>query len=223
MLISTTYGPNKQGKFNQFFGPLNTKGKGHKLLNVLITRAIKKIKVFSSVPELYYKDYQYHLDEKGAIGKGVFYAFLSYAAAVSNQDDQQQHDVLNALSPNQERLAQKTIYKKEDLSAFTEHLVNKLTKKYARVIYWYNGYALGGITYEVLLAFDNKKKLLIDFNGKMIHNEYEDYLFDIYRCKIAHQSGYRYYRLWLSNYYNQPEKEIKNMLRVVGLLKKGVN
>ena len=223
MLISTTYGPNKQGKFNQFFGPLNTKGKGHKLLNVLITRAIKKIKVFSSVPELYYKDYQYHLDEKGAIGKGVFYAFLSYAAAVSNQDDQQQHDVLNALSPNQERLAQKTIYKKEDLSAFTEHLVNKLTKKYARVIYWYNGYALGGITYEVLLAFDNKKKLLIDFNGKMIHKEYEDYLFDIYRCKIAHQSGYRYYRLWLSNYYNQPEKEIKNMLRVVGLLKKGVN
>ena len=223
MLISTTYGPNIHGKFNQFFGPLNTKGKGHKLLNVLITRAIKKIKVFSSVPELYYKDYKHHLDEKGAIGKGVFYAFLSYASAVSNQDDQQQHDILNALSPSQERLSQKTIYKKEDLSSFTEHLVNKLTQKYARVINCYNGYALGGITYEVLIAFDNKKKLLIDINGKMIHKEYEDYLFDIYRCKIAHQSGYRYYRLWLSNYYNQPEKEIKNMLRVVGLLKKGVD
>ena len=101
--------------------------------------------------------------------------------------------------------------------------MNKLTKKYAGEIYWYNGYALGGITYEVLLAFDNKKKLLIDFNGKMIHKEYEDYLFDIYRCKIAHQSGYRYYRLWLSNYYNQPQKEINNMLRAVGLANNSLN
>ena len=223
ILISTTYGPNKEGKFNQFFGPLNTKEKGHKLLNVLITRAIKKIKIFSSVPELYYKDYQYHLDEKGVFGKGVFYAFLTYAEAVSNQDDQQQIQVLNAVAPLQEKIDQKTIYQKEDLINFTEELVKTLTENHAVVINWNNSYALGGINYEVLLEFENKRKLLVDFNGKMIHKEYEDYLFDIYRCKIAHQSGYQYYRLWLSNYYNQPQKEINNMLRAVGLANNSLN
>ena len=223
ILISTTYGPNKEGKFNQFFGPLNTKEKGHKLLNVLITRAIKKIKIFSSVPELYYKDYQYHLDEKGVFGKGVFYAFLTYAEAVSNQDDQQQIQVLNAVAPLQEKIDQKTIYQKEDLINFTEELVKTLTENHAIVINWNNSYELGGINYEVLLEFENKRKLLVDFNGKMIHKEYEDYLFDIYRCKIAHQSGYQYYRLWLSNYYNQPQKEINNMLRAVGLAKNSLN
>ena len=217
MLISITYGLNKQGKFNQFFGPLNTTAKGHKLLNVLITRAINKIMVFSSVPKLYYKNYTSHLDEKGAIGKGVFYAFLSYAEAVSNHDDQQQLEVLNAISPSQEPLSRKTIYKEEDLIAFTENLVNVLTRKHVKAINWSNHYALGGITYEVFIEFENEKKLLIDFNGKIIHKEYEDYLFDIYRCKTAHHSGYRYYRLWLSNYYNQPQKEIRNILKAVDL------
>ena len=157
------------------------------------------------------------MDEKGAIGKGVFYAFLSYAEAVSNHDDQQQLAVLNALAPSQVQLSRKTIYKEEDLIDFTENLVNALTEKHVKAINWTNHYALGGITYEVFIEFENEKKLLIDFNGKIIHKEYEDYLFDVYRCKTAHHSGYRYYRLWLSNYYNQPQKEIKNILRAVAI------
>ena len=56
------------------------------------------------------------------------------------------------------------------------------------------------------------KKLLIDLNGKEVNKEYEDYLYDIYRCKIALNSGFQYYRLWLSNYYNQPSKELSNIV-----------
>ena len=131
--------------------------------------------------------------------------------------------MLNAVAPLQEKIDQKTIYQKEDIINFTEELVKTLTENHAVVINWNNSYALGGINYEVLLEFENKRKLLVDFNGKMIHKEYEDYLFDIYRCKIAHQSGYQYYRLWLSNYYNQPQKEINNMLRAVGLANNSLN
>ena len=56
-----------------------------------------------------------------------------------------------------------------------------------------------------------ERKLLIDLNGKEVNKDYEDYLYDIYRCKIAQNSGFQYYRLWLSNYYNQQLKELNNI------------
>ena len=87
-----------------------------------------------------------------------------------------------------------------------------MIKKSRSKIKCVNEYALGGITYEILLIFQNGNKLLIDLNGKQINKDYEDYLYDIYRCKIAQKSGFQYYRLWLSNYYNQPSKEVNNII-----------
>jgi hypothetical protein len=97
---------------------------------------------------------------------------------------------------------------------FSNHLKKVLLEKCGQKIDYVNEFALGGITYEILLQFEDGKKLLIDLNGKEINREYEDYLYDIYRCKIAQKSGFQYYRLWLSNYYNQPSKEINNIIAV---------
>ena len=212
MLISTTYGPNSAGKFNQLFGPLNTKNKGHKLLNVVITRAIKKMVVFSSVPPQYYESYPIHLEQKGVVGKGVFYAFICYAKAVSETNEKQQQKILNTLYRSSNPLPEQTNFKKEDLEFFSNHLTKVLIEKSGHKIECINEYALGGITYEILLVFQGGKKLLIDLNGKEVNKEYEDYLYDIYRCKIALNSGFQYYRLWLSNYYNQPSKELSNII-----------
>ena len=43
IIIGTTYGLDQEGVFKQKFGPINTKKRGHKLLNVIITRAIEKL------------------------------------------------------------------------------------------------------------------------------------------------------------------------------------
>lgn len=48
LIISLGYGKNENGEFHMRFGPLNTKN-GSKRLNVLLTRARKKIDFFSSV------------------------------------------------------------------------------------------------------------------------------------------------------------------------------
>ena len=215
MLISTTYGPNNTGKFNQLFGPLNTKNKGHKLLNVVITRAIKKMIVFSSVPAQYFENFSTHLKQNGVLGKGVFYAFISYAKAVSENNKEQQQKILNSLYLSSNPLPAQTHFQKEDLGRFSKHLTEVLIEKSGHKIEWMNDYALGGIAYEILLVFHNGRKLLIDLNGKEVNREYEDYLYDIYRCKVAQNSGFRYYRLWLSNYYNQPLKEINNIILAV--------
>ena len=140
-------------KFNQLFGPLNTKNKGHKLLNVLITRAIKKMVVFSSVPPKYYESYPIHLEQKGVVGKGVFYAFISYAKAVSEKNEKHQQKILNTLYRSSNSLPEQNNFKKEDLEFFSYHLTKVLIEKSGHKIECINEYALGGVTYEILLVF----------------------------------------------------------------------
>ncbi|MGY4432715.1 very-short-patch-repair endonuclease [Bradyrhizobium sp. F1.13.1] len=48
ILISTVYGPTAEGVFRQNFGPLN-RAYGHRRLNVLFTRAKRKLTVFTSL------------------------------------------------------------------------------------------------------------------------------------------------------------------------------
>jgi superfamily I DNA and/or RNA helicase len=48
ILISTVYGPTSEGVFHQRFGPLN-RSYGHRRLNVLFTRAKRKLTIFTSM------------------------------------------------------------------------------------------------------------------------------------------------------------------------------
>jgi hypothetical protein len=54
LIISLGYGKNEEGKFSHQFGPLNKSG-GHRRLNVLMSRARKKITFIRSVNELDFK------------------------------------------------------------------------------------------------------------------------------------------------------------------------
>ena len=81
ILISTVYGPDKNGHVFQRFGPLNSKV-GHRRLNVLITRAKQTTRVFTSLrPD----------DIKPSEGsnRGVFatQGYLRYAAGGATTDD----------------------------------------------------------------------------------------------------------------------------------------
>ena len=60
IILSTTYGINKEGKFAQRFGSINHQ-KGYKLLNVIVTRAKYKVYVCSSIPEDVFLNYKEHL------------------------------------------------------------------------------------------------------------------------------------------------------------------
>ena len=77
-----------------------------------------------------------------------------------------------------------------------------------------NNFSLGGFTYEIILK-NKDVKILIDLNGKLLHGDYEDYIFDIDRRNIALQTNAKYYRLWLSNFYNNPDFEINKISRLL--------
>ena len=77
ILFSIGYAVNKAGKVNANFGSLNFE-KGENRLNVAITRAKKRIILFSSI-----LPHQLQVDETKHIGPKLFKKYLNYAYAVS--------------------------------------------------------------------------------------------------------------------------------------------
>jgi very-short-patch-repair endonuclease len=73
ILISTVYGPTAEGVFHQNFGPLN-RAYGHRRLNVLFTRAKRKLTVFTSL------DHARIVADGSRRGVRVLKEFLEYAS-----------------------------------------------------------------------------------------------------------------------------------------------
>jgi very-short-patch-repair endonuclease len=73
ILISTVYGPTAEGTFHQHFGPLN-RAYGHRRLNVLFTRAKRKLTVFTSL------DHARIVADGNRRGVRVLKEFLEYAS-----------------------------------------------------------------------------------------------------------------------------------------------
>ncbi|MFB9268372.1 DUF4011 domain-containing protein [Bradyrhizobium erythrophlei] len=73
ILISTVYGPTADGTFHQHFGPLN-RAYGHRRLNVLFTRAKRKLTVFTSL------DHGRIVADGNRRGVRVLKEFLEYAS-----------------------------------------------------------------------------------------------------------------------------------------------
>jgi very-short-patch-repair endonuclease len=73
ILISTVYGPTADGVFHQHFGPIN-RAYGHRRLNVLFTRAKRKLTVFTSL------DHARIVADGNRRGVRVLKEFLEYAS-----------------------------------------------------------------------------------------------------------------------------------------------
>jgi very-short-patch-repair endonuclease len=82
ILISTVYGKTSEGVFHQNFGPIN-KAYGHRRLNVLFTRAKRKVVIFTSL------DHAQIVAEGKQRGVRVLKEFLEYAQTGTYQPGRQ--------------------------------------------------------------------------------------------------------------------------------------
>ena len=216
IFISTTYGKSHSSKFKQSYGPINSKKKGHKLLNVIITRAKYKLIVLSSIPKKNILNGLKSL-ELNQINKGkdIFYGFLNYAKSISEEDEKSRETILKILKSNNSSVNK--LDKKNDqktLKTFSNYLITKIQLITGKELKYENDFSLGGFTYDILL-FNSKFSILIDINGKVLHGDYEDYLYDIKRCEIAKNNNYRYYRLWASNLKNNSDQELNKLFDII--------
>ncbi len=78
IIISTTYGPNPEGKFYRRFGPLGRVGGGRRL-NVLVTRARQEVHLVTSIPRESYLSVDKLPTGATPSGGWLLFAYLRYA------------------------------------------------------------------------------------------------------------------------------------------------
>jgi very-short-patch-repair endonuclease len=214
IILSTTYGVGKEGKFAQRFGPINH-SKGYKLLNVIITRAKYKVYVCTSVPENVFMNYKDYLITEGANNKrAVFYTYLAYAKAISESNKDARVSVLMALDENSTKSTSLDRFIGDELeSPFEEEVYQALADKFGeqKLI---PQFQFAG--FRIDIVYDSKTvgvpKVAIECDGAKYHSSREAYLYDSHRQKILENHGFVFHRIWSTNWWRNPKRETVKLI-----------
>lgn len=222
IILSTTYGIDKDGKFNQRFGPINL-SKGYRLLNVIITRAKYKIYCCTSVPEKVFLNYREYLTiERSNNRKAVFYAYLAYCKAVSDCDESSRKAVLNELAKNATTSVAIAPEQFSELeSPFEEEVYQCLADHFGEENlipqFQFAGFRID-IVYNP--SNPNSPKVAVECDGAKYHSSQEAYLHDHYRQKILEGYGFVFHRIWSTNWWRNPKREIQKLINFIEEIEK---
>ena len=198
IIFSMGYAKDNYGKVNRRFGWLNHEG-GENRLNVAITRAKKKIYFVSSLyPE------ELHVEDLTNSGPLLLKNFMRYCYHVSNKDQEQAKNVLNSLTETSDESSNKNA-----LTLLVEDVKKRLER---------SGYlvetSIGIGSYKIDIAIydkDSKEYLLAiicdinDFNDMNARTDL------IHQEKYLKSRNWNVYRLFSSNWYIDPNKEMRNI------------
>ena len=217
IILSTTYGIGKDRKFAQRFGPINH-SKGYKLLNVIITRAKFKVYCCSSIPEQVFMNYKEYLITEGSNNKrAVLYAYLAYCKAVSESNNDLRLSVLTTLAENTTKSASFDLYRGGELeSPFEEEVYQSLAEHLGTDKLYIQPPFAG---FRIDIVYDPKivgvPKVAIECDGAKYHSSREAYLYDRHRQKILENHGFVFHRIWSTNWWRNPQREIKKLIEFI--------
>ena len=203
IIFSLGYAKNESGRVVRNFGWLNQKG-GENRLNVAISRAKEKIYVITSIlPE------ELFVDDLKNEGPKIFKKYLEYCYAISNRDKETAKQILYSFADEKRGINDEVTFD----SDFENQVYDALTAKGLIVD---TQVGVGG--YKIDLALrnkDNTKYILgIECDGKLYHSSLLARERDIYRQKYLESRGWKIYRIWSTNWWHNPNKEIENIIKI---------
>jgi hypothetical protein len=199
VLISTTFGPDGQGRFRQQFGPV-TQQKGYQLLNVIISRAKNKVAVFTSVPAPARALFRDALADTGNTGKGIFYAYLEYARSVAMSARGDHAGILDQLAHHcPER---PYLHEQRSLPLFNQLIYKALLDKYDKNAVAHN-HRLGGFILELALLRNGIPVASIS-TSCIARPRTESYRMFIFKKQILGSLGIASYFIDALNWYRDP-------------------
>ncbi len=223
IILSTTYGVNKDGKFLQRLGPVNH-SKGYRLLNVIITRAKYKIYVCTSVPDSIILNYRDYLVTEGSNDRrAVFYAYLAYAKAVSEGDEASREKILRTLQEFT------TAHRDEEGQAlgvlespFEEEVYSYLMDAFSPDRFKLQ-YRYGGFRIDIVYQPQNPQSpmVAIECDGAKYHSSQEAYLYDKHRQQILEDYGFVFHRIWSTNWWRNPKREAMKLIEFLREVENG--
>jgi hypothetical protein len=199
ILISTTFGLDESGQFKQQFGPI-TQQKGYQLLNVIITRAKRNLVVFTSIPELISSQFIPEIMAKGNSGKSIFYAWLHYAKAIAEQQEDKRKNILELVST----YCVEGHYKHQHkyMALFHQIIYTELVEAFGSEAIQHN-YSYGGFILE-LCVLKNLQPVLAISTDYLLQADETAYKMLLYKQGILTHYGIKTYAIetfkWLDNW-----------------------
>lgn len=223
MIISTTFGRKPDGQFIQNFGPIN-QDKGYKLLNVIITRARQKVYICTSIPSEYYSKYISEIEKSGNSGKGIFYAYLSYAKAIETGNHEFKQSILNLL----QRYCIETMSRNQTHTGESDLFIGEIAQRLSEVLpgYEVNPFArTGGFVIDIeLIPFQNNlSPIALECDNSGLHQLEEAPLNDIYRQEQLNRLGYHFIRTYSINWWLNPQQTLEDLILQIKTIRNSTN
>jgi superfamily I DNA and/or RNA helicase/transcription elongation GreA/GreB family factor/very-short-patch-repair endonuclease len=222
IILSTTYGIGKDRKVSERFGPINH-SKGYKLLNVIITRAKFKVYCITSIPESKFMNFNDYLISDGSntkSGKACFFAYLAYCKAVSESNNDLRLSILTSLAENTTKSANFDSFKGGDLESPFEEEVYQSLADHVGTDKLIPQLQFGG--FRIDIVYDPKlkgvPKIAIECDGAEYHSSREAYLHDSHRQKILENNGFVFHRIWSTNWWRNPKREMTKLLNFIKIV-----
>jgi very-short-patch-repair endonuclease len=173
--------------------------------------------VCTSIPSEKYSSYSNYIRQKGNVGNGVLYAYLSYAKSIDQENEEIRTSILNLLydqCTNKSFAPDNTLIGTE--SPFEEEVVIELTKhiESGRIELQHS---CGGfrIDFVVKSKRTGKPVIAIECDGAKYHSSNEAYAWDMFRQEQLENQGFVFHRIWSTNWWNNTEKEIKQLIEFI--------
>ena len=195
IFVSTLFGPNKEGITMQRFGPINHP-KGHRRLNVLFTRAKQGLELYTSLTPNAVR-------EGGEKGRLIFKSYLDYAATKKietgvNTEKSTDSDFEDWVKEELEKLGYE-VFPQVGVSGFFIDLgIKHKSFKY--------GYLAG-----------------VECDGAAYHSSVSARDNDVTRQRVLESMGWNIYRIWSTNWFDNPKNEIRKLDNYLKILLKKIN
>lgn len=199
IILGVTYAPNKNGTFYSRFGPINAPG-GERRINVAVTRAKSNMIVVSSVS---HTDFKYTSENKGA---SIFRKYVKYSETgiLKDVDDA------------------KAILTDERSGNFGEQDFDSPFEEDVYAFLVANGFnvdtQVGESRYRIDMALkddEGRYYLGIECDGAAYHGSASARDRDRLRQEILEEKGWRFYRIWSTDWFNNTEDSKDRLLRKV--------
>jgi hypothetical protein len=210
IIISTTFGPDAQGKFRRNFGALSRVG-GERRLNVLVTRARSIIHVLTSIPRAEYLSPEPIAEGQRPTGRHQLYAYLRYAERVHEIFEDWQKGIETA---RQEQDAKCDVARTAHPSSVAEAVGQHLAGEYGvgSTVYWGNdGFCVDVALTHPALPFDVTVGLLTDFTRYL--KTPDPIAWEQFRSVIFADQGWQLHRLWSPTLFRDLERQLQEVLR----------
>ena len=204
IIFSIAYAKNEHGRLIRNFGWLNQQG-GENRLNVAISRAKEKVHIVTS-----FHPSELQVEDMKNDGPRILKKYLEYAFAVSAGDKEAAKQVL--LSFGDEQTPGQSISFDSD---FENQVYDALVERGYHVD---TQVGIGGYSIDLAIKKGGKYVLGIECDGRLYHSSKSARERDYHRQKYLESRGWRIHRIWSTNWWKNPTKEIEKICSVVDSL-----